>query len=80
MELLNELSLWVLPLLEGSSLHNSLQTQHISVLDIFPTVVALAQASLPQGRHFDGVDVSEVLFGQSQPGHRTEPSSEDASK
>lgn len=41
-----------------------------SVLDIFPTVVALAQASLPQGRRFDGVDVSEVLFGRSQPGHR----------
>nr|XP_051681840.1 arylsulfatase G isoform X1 [Oryctolagus cuniculus]XP_051681841.1 arylsulfatase G isoform X1 [Oryctolagus cuniculus] len=42
----------------------------LSVLDIFPTVVALAGASLPQGRHFDGLDVSEVLLGRSQTGHR----------
>nr|XP_008010187.2 arylsulfatase G isoform X2 [Chlorocebus sabaeus]XP_008010188.2 arylsulfatase G isoform X2 [Chlorocebus sabaeus] len=49
---------------------NVTSTALLSVLDIFPTVVALAQASLPQGRRFDGVDVSEVLFGRSQPGHR----------
>ncbi|XP_037666724.1 arylsulfatase G isoform X2 [Choloepus didactylus] len=42
----------------------------LSVLDIFPTVVALARASLPLGRHFDGLDVSEVLFGGLQTGHR----------
>lgn len=41
-----------------------------SVLDIFPTVLALAGARLPQGRHFDGLDASEVLFGGSQTGHR----------
>lgn len=40
------------------------------MLDIFPTVVALAGASLPQDRHFDGLDASEVLFGWSQTGHR----------
>lgn len=40
------------------------------MLDIFPTVVALAGASLPQGRHFDGLDASEVLFGRAQAGHR----------
>ncbi|XP_012658656.1 arylsulfatase G isoform X1 [Otolemur garnettii] len=49
---------------------NVTSTALLSVLDIFPTVVALAQASLPHDRHFDGVDVSEVLFGQSQAGHR----------
>ncbi|KAM4844111.1 arylsulfatase G isoform 3-T3 [Thomomys bottae] len=42
----------------------------LSVLDIFPTAVALAGASLPQDRHFDGLDVSEVLLGRSQKGHR----------
>ncbi|XP_016056964.1 PREDICTED: arylsulfatase G [Miniopterus natalensis] len=42
----------------------------LSLLDIFPTVVALAGASLPQGRHFDGLDASDVLFGGSQTGHR----------
>lgn len=41
-----------------------------SVLDIFPTVVALAGASLPKDRHFDGLDASEVLFGWLQTGHR----------
>lgn len=40
-----------------------------SVLDVFPTVVALAGASLPRGRRFDGLDASEVLFGGSQTGH-----------
>nr|XP_012602887.1 arylsulfatase G isoform X2 [Microcebus murinus] len=49
---------------------NVTSTALLSVLDIFPTVVALAQASLPRGRHFDGVDVSKVLFGRSQAGHR----------
>ncbi|XP_073091928.1 arylsulfatase G isoform X5 [Manis javanica] len=49
---------------------NVTSTALLSVLDIFPTVVALAGAGLPQGRHFDGLDVSEVLFGRSQTGHR----------
>ncbi|XP_055983896.1 arylsulfatase G [Sorex fumeus] len=42
----------------------------LSVLDVFPTVLALAGASLPTGRRWDGLDVSEVLFGRSQLGHR----------
>lgn len=41
-----------------------------SSLDIFPTVIALAGASLPPDRKFDGLDTSEVLFGKSQTGHR----------
>uniref|UniRef100_A0A4W2CGB6 Arylsulfatase G n=1 Tax=Bos indicus x Bos taurus TaxID=30522 RepID=A0A4W2CGB6_BOBOX len=45
----------------------------LSVLDIFPTVLALAGAPLPQGRRFDGLDVSQVLFGRAQTGHRAEP-------
>ncbi|XP_023986085.1 arylsulfatase G isoform X2 [Physeter macrocephalus] len=49
---------------------NVTSTALLSVLDIFPTVVALAGASLPQGRHFDGLDASEVLFGGAQAGHR----------
>ncbi|XP_043301866.1 arylsulfatase G isoform X3 [Cervus canadensis] len=42
----------------------------LSVLDIFPTVLALAGAPLPGGRRFDGLDVSQVLFGRAQTGHR----------
>ncbi|XP_027374978.1 arylsulfatase G isoform X5 [Bos indicus x Bos taurus] len=45
----------------------------LSVLDIFPTVLALAGAPLPQGRRFDGLDVSQVLFGRAQTGHRSAP-------
>ncbi|XP_036693888.1 arylsulfatase G isoform X3 [Balaenoptera musculus] len=49
---------------------NVTSTALLSVLDIFPTVVALAGASLPRGRRFDGLDASEVLFGGAQAGHR----------
>ncbi|XP_013358659.1 PREDICTED: arylsulfatase G isoform X2 [Chinchilla lanigera] len=49
---------------------NVTSTALLSVLDIFPTVVALAGASLPQDRHFDGLDVSSVLLDKSQKGHR----------
>ncbi|KAM8773995.1 arylsulfatase G isoform 3-T3 [Rhynchonycteris naso] len=49
---------------------NVTSTALLSVLDIFPTVVALAGASLPHSRRFDGLDVSEVLFGGSQTGHK----------
>ncbi|KAM5149637.1 arylsulfatase G isoform 3-T5 [Callospermophilus lateralis] len=49
---------------------NVTSTALLSVLDIFPTAVALAQASLPQDRRFDGLDASEVLLGRSQTGHR----------
>lgn len=49
---------------------NVTSTALLSVLDIFPTVVALAGASLPRDRHFDGLDASAVLFGRSRTGHR----------
>ncbi|XP_053939712.1 arylsulfatase G isoform X1 [Cuculus canorus] len=48
------------------------QTSHalLSTLDIFPTLVALAGATLPPNRRFDGLDVSPVLFGWSDVGHK----------
>ncbi|NWR24959.1 ARSG Arylsulfatase, partial [Emberiza fucata] len=42
----------------------------LSTLDIFPTLVALAGAALPPNRRFDGLDVSPVLFGWSDVGHK----------
>nr|XP_020646956.1 arylsulfatase G isoform X3 [Pogona vitticeps] len=45
----------------------------LSILDIFPTLVSLANASLPPSRRFDGMDVSEILFGQSNKGHKAGP-------
>ncbi|XP_020856577.2 LOW QUALITY PROTEIN: arylsulfatase G [Phascolarctos cinereus] len=49
---------------------NVTSTALLSVLDIFPTIASLAKVSLPPKRHFDGLDISEVLFGHSQTGHR----------
>ncbi|XP_075418254.1 arylsulfatase G [Tenrec ecaudatus] len=49
---------------------NVTSTALLSVLDIFPTVVALARARLPPDRHLDGLDASEVLFSRRQSGHR----------
>ncbi|XP_034361550.1 arylsulfatase G isoform X1 [Arvicanthis niloticus] len=49
---------------------NVTSTALLSLLDIFPTVIALTGASLPPNRKFDGLDASEVLFGKSQTGHR----------
>ncbi|XP_021511396.1 arylsulfatase G isoform X2 [Meriones unguiculatus] len=49
---------------------NVTSTALLSVLDIFPTAIALAGASLPPHRNFDGLDASGVLFGRSQTGHR----------
>ncbi|XP_061866450.1 arylsulfatase G isoform X2 [Colius striatus] len=48
------------------------RTSHalLSTLDIFPTLVALAGAALPPNRRFDGLDVSPVLFGHSDVGHK----------
>ncbi|XP_074080821.1 arylsulfatase G isoform X3 [Macrotis lagotis] len=49
---------------------NVTSTALLSMLDIFPTVASLAKVSLPHRRQFDGLDISEVLFGHSQTGHR----------
>ncbi|XP_074411414.1 arylsulfatase G isoform X3 [Zonotrichia albicollis] len=46
----------------------------LSILDIFPTLVALAGAALPPNRRFDGLDVSPVLFGWSDVGHKVRQS------
>lgn len=51
-----------------------------SVLDILPTVVALARARLPVGRRLDGLDVSEVLLGRSQQGHKVSGEARDSSR
>lgn len=45
-------------------------TSFRSTLDIFPTLVALAGAALPPNRRFDGLDMSPVLFGWSDVGHK----------
>ncbi|MBN3300611.1 arylsulfatase G [Amia ocellicauda] len=42
----------------------------LSGLDIFPTVLSLAGASLPPHRHYDGIDVTKVLFHHSDTGHK----------
>lgn len=54
----------------GTIPSNVTSTALLSVLDILPTVVALAGARLPVGRRLDGLDVSDVLLGRSQQGHK----------
>ncbi|XP_048467061.1 arylsulfatase G [Rhincodon typus] len=39
-------------------------------LDIFSTLISLANASLPPNRRYDSLDITEVLFGQSDYGHQ----------
>ena len=59
----------------GSSLLALMKaTSFPSTLDIFPTLVALAGAALPPNRRFDGLDVSPVLFGWSDVGHKVRQS------
>jgi len=41
----------------------------ISLMDLFPTFVKLAGASMPTHRSFDGIDISNVLFEGSDQGH-----------
>lgn len=61
--------------LRGSSLLPLMKaTSFLSILDIFPTLVALAGAALPPNRRFDGLDVSPVLFGWSDVGHKVRQS------
>lgn len=61
--------------LRGSSLLALMKaTSFRSILDIFPTLVALAGAALPPNRRFDGLDVSPVLFGWSDVGHKVRQS------
>ncbi|KFW66837.1 Arylsulfatase G, partial [Pygoscelis adeliae] len=62
---------WVGGTLQGSSLLALMKaTSFPSTLDIFPTLVALAGVALPPNRRFDGLDVSPVLFGWSDVGHK----------
>uniref|UniRef100_A0A8D2MDG3 Arylsulfatase G n=1 Tax=Zonotrichia albicollis TaxID=44394 RepID=A0A8D2MDG3_ZONAL len=56
--------------LESLGIGMSCPLSSLSILDIFPTLVALAGAALPPNRRFDGLDVSPVLFGWSDVGHK----------
>ncbi|XP_068120014.1 arylsulfatase G-like [Hyperolius riggenbachi] len=49
---------------------NSTSLALLSMLDIFPTIVTLANATLPTNRRYDGKDISAVLHGESQHGER----------
>ncbi|KAM4691165.1 arylsulfatase G-like [Rhinophrynus dorsalis] len=54
----------------GKTPQNSTSRALLSTLDIFPTLVSLANTTLPPSRRFDGKDVSDILFGRSQGGDR----------
>ncbi|KAM9296638.1 arylsulfatase G [Gastrophryne carolinensis] len=49
---------------------NSISSALLSVLDIFPTIVSLANATLPAHRRFDGKDISWILRGGAETNKR----------
>ncbi|KAM5125363.1 LOW QUALITY PROTEIN: arylsulfatase G [Mantella aurantiaca] len=49
---------------------NTTSSALLSLLDIFPTIVAVANGTLPDNRHFDGIDISAILRGGAQEGHQ----------
>ncbi|XP_038633279.1 arylsulfatase G-like isoform X5 [Scyliorhinus canicula] len=49
---------------------NSTSGSLLSTLDIFSTVISLANTSLPPNRRYDSLDITEVLLGQSDYGHK----------
>jgi len=40
-----------------------------SALDIFPTVLSAAGASLPKMRHYDGIDLTSFFRGETKEAH-----------
>ncbi|XP_060700478.1 arylsulfatase G [Hemiscyllium ocellatum] len=49
---------------------NSTSDSLLSALDIFSTLISLANASLPLNRRYDSLDITQVLLGQSDCGHQ----------
>uniref|UniRef100_A0A4W3KGY7 Arylsulfatase G n=1 Tax=Callorhinchus milii TaxID=7868 RepID=A0A4W3KGY7_CALMI len=50
---------------------NSTSSALLSTLDVFSTLIALANASLPSNRRYDSLDITDVMLGRSQVGHKT---------
>lgn len=42
-------------------------------MDIFPTILSLAGVKPPSERHYDGIDVTNVLLHGSDTGHKAGP-------
>lgn len=42
----------------------------VSALDILPTIASITGTPVPQNRMFDGMDISHILFDDSDTGHR----------
>nr|XP_006817927.1 PREDICTED: arylsulfatase G-like [Saccoglossus kowalevskii] len=38
----------------------------LSAMDIFPTIATIAGVAMPANRNFDGIDITEVLFGSKR--------------
>ncbi|KAJ8246408.1 hypothetical protein GJAV_G00267410 [Gymnothorax javanicus] len=55
----------------GKVPENSTSSVLLSGLDIFPTVLSLGGAEAPLHRHYDGLDISDVLLHGSETGHQS---------
>ncbi|XP_047107537.1 arylsulfatase G-like isoform X2 [Schistocerca piceifrons] len=51
--------------IEPGSMSNAL----VSALDVFPTIAAVCNISLPTDRYFDGIDVQGILTGELEKAH-----------
>ncbi|XP_062859177.1 arylsulfatase G [Trichomycterus rosablanca] len=50
---------------------NTTSKAMLSGLDIFPTVLSLADVEPPSDRKYDGIDISHILLQDSDTGHKT---------
>lgn len=50
----------------------TIQQQLAAVQDLFPTILNVAQVSVPESHTIDGQDLSTLLMGASDPNHRSE--------
>ncbi|KAG5854283.1 arylsulfatase G-like [Anguilla anguilla] len=55
----------------GKIPENTTSRALLSGLDIFPTVLSLGAAEAPSHRHYDGMDITDVLFHGSETGHKS---------
>lgn len=42
-------------------------------MDIFSTILSLASVDPPSDRHYDGIDVTDILLHGSDTGHKAGP-------
>ncbi|KAA0725235.1 Arylsulfatase G [Triplophysa tibetana] len=50
---------------------NSTSNALLSGMDIFPTILSLVGVKPPSDRHYDGIDITDILLNDSNSGHKS---------